>query len=206
MTNPLRTIIIGVGEFLLLAIFALIAPLFVFLDVAVLGVGVTEYSVTEMSQSALLLASASAFWWLAWRHSQSRGFFMLVAGFFSCMLIRELDAFLDYISHGFWLWPALVVALGTIGFVAVYCQDRVVEPMASFIDTKPCLHIEFGLIVVLVFSRIFGSGKLVWKLVLSEGYINMAKSAIQEGIELFGYLFIAYGAYLLLRKKRSAPE
>jgi hypothetical protein len=200
MTNSFRTIIIGAGEFLLLALFAVIPPLFLVIDVVVLESGVTETSVTEVSQSALLLIAASAYWWMAYRCLQSRGFFMLVAGFFSCMLIRELDVFLDHIWHGFWIWPALLVALGTIGFVAFCCKNRVVKPMASFVDTKPCLYIEFGLVVVLVFSRIFGSGKLVWKLVLREGYLNMAKSAIQEGIELFGYLFIAYGAFLLLRK------
>ncbi len=173
-------------------------------DVVMIGHGVPEDSVTEMTQAALLLISAALFGCSAWREPGTRGFFVLVAGFFLCMLVRELDEFLDEVWHGFWLVPALGVAILTIALVLVLWRDSVLRPMAEFIDTKPYFHLLFGLIVVLVFSRIFGSGSLMWERIMGPDYTRISKAALQEGLELFGYVFIAYGSWLNLWRGRQA--
>lgn len=124
-----------------------------------------------------------------------------MAGFFSCALIRELDVYLVAIWHGFWLYPALVVALSTIAYVVLFCRTLVAVPMSNFIGTRPYFFIMVGLIVVLVFSRTFGSGALLWKALLGVAYSSSFRSAIQEGLELFGYLLIAYGSTVFFFKR-----
>ncbi len=198
------TIARAVGEFLLLVLFALLPPLSVFLDSAVIGEGVSEESLTEYTQQGILLLAALLFWYGSRRRPDARGFYLLVAGFFACALIRELDSYLDLILHGFWIWPANLLALGTIIHVRRHCRGTVLQPMAAFVGTKPYFHMLFGLVVVLVFSRVFGSGTLLWVPLLGETYTHGFKSGLQEGLELFGYLFIGYSACLTIIRDARA--
>ena len=203
MSNPITTIAIGIGEFILLSLLTVVPPLFVAIDAIIIGDGVSEISLTEFAQEILILASALLFVYGAWRHPASRGFFVLGSGVFFCMLIRELDGFLDQIYKGFWVWPGMVVITFSSFYAITFCRHKIVAPTSAFIDTKPYFHMVFGLIVVLVFSRIFGSGTLLLKHLNISDYNHVFKSAIQEGLELFGYLFITYGSFLLIRRKRT---
>lgn len=188
-------------EFFFLAFLSLAAPLIVAVDVIIIGHEVPEASVTEFTQEGLLFLSGLLFALIAWRHEDQRGFYTLAAGFFGCMLVREMDSWFDMISHGFWLWPALFVAAASITSTMLFWRDTVVQPLAAFIDTKPYFFVIFGLIIVLVFSRTFGSGELLWRHV---GEYNSGwKTMIQEGLELFGYIYIAYGSSLLFRHKNT---
>jgi hypothetical protein len=196
-------IVRSIGEFFLLSLLSLTVPGFVFIDSVIIGDGVGESSITEFVQETLLMVSAMCFGYAAWRHKDSRGFFVLIAGFFSCLLVRELDSFFDNFRHGFWFWPALLVALISITYVMVYCRDTVLGAMADFVDSRPYFFIIFGLVIVLVFSRVFGSGEILWKHMMTSDYENVYKRALQEGLELLGYIYIAYGTFLTLWDKRS---
>ena len=83
-----------------------------------IGHGVTEHSLTELAQEALILISAILFWVGARQHPTVRSLLVLFAGLFGCMFIRELDALFDKIFHGFWIYPALLLAAGTILYAA----------------------------------------------------------------------------------------
>lgn len=196
-----KKIVSGINEFLLLTLLSVLPPLAVYLDIVVIGHGVPEASVTEFIQETLILASAMAFWACAWRNPAARGFLVLVAGFFSCMLIRELEGLLDVIWKGFWVWPAVLVAAASVSYVFFYCHDTVVRAMSDFIESKPYFYLLFGLLVILVFSRVFGSGNLLWEHLVAD-YTHAYKSALQEGLELFGYFFVAYGSWLFYQSQK----
>lgn len=198
MTTPSARLATAAGEFLLLAVLALVPAALVYIDVAVIGNEFGELSVTEITQETLLLITALIYWYGAWRHPNRRGFLLLVAGFLSCALIRELGDFLDAVWQGFWFWPAILLALGTIASVVACCRTSVTGPMSRFVQTKPYYFLTIGLIVLLVFSRTFGSGGLLWKDLLGARYTPQFKNALQEGLELLGYLFIAYGSFVFL--------
>jgi hypothetical protein len=191
-------IVRSIGEFFLLSLLSLIVPGLVFIDSVIIGDGVGESSITEFTQETLLSISAMCFGYAAWRHENSRGFFMLIAGFFSCLLVRELDSVFDSIRHGFWFWPALLVALVSITSVMIYCRDTVFGAMVDFVDSRPYFFIIFGLVIVLFFSRVFGSGEILWKHLMSSDYETLYKRALQEGLELLGYIYVAYGSFLIL--------
>jgi hypothetical protein len=195
-------------EYLFLAILMLVPPLCVYLDITVLDASrVSEKSITEYTQEFMILASALAFWLGAVRQPGSRGFLLLVAGFFSSMFLREMDSLFDHVFHGFWFWPTLLLAAAVIAHVVMRCRNTVLGPMADFIDTKPFYHIMFGLLVVLVFSRTFASKGFLWNHLEDQNFPHGLKSIMQEGIELMGYGFIAYGAFLFLRgiRENQAP-
>lgn len=191
------------GEAFFLALLAAVVPFLVVIDVAVLEHGIREISVTELTQEALLAFAAGSFGYAAFRRPEARGFLVLAAGFLTCMLIRELDGIWDKIWHGFWFWPALLTAVASIGSTVRFWRDSVIGPMAGFVGTKAYVHLLIGLLTVLLFSRIFGSGNLLWKQLLGTAYSSVFRGALQEGIELFGYLFIAYGAFRMLRRRES---
>lgn len=195
MQSPLKIISQAVVEFLILVFFALLPLLGVYIDLVILGNDLGEVSVTEIAQETLLLASAIIFWYGALKKPTSRGFLVLVAGFFSCLFIREMDQFLDEIWHGFWFWPALFMALFSIGYTRFFAKNTSFKSLIDFIKTKPYFLILIGMIVLIVLSRTFGSGNLLWhNLPLEEGASFLVKTAVQEGLELFGYAFIFYGA------------
>ncbi len=193
------TVLRGVGEFFVLVAMAIVVPAMVYFDIAVLGNTVGEVSATEITQELLVFMTASIFWYKAYREPAARGFWVLVAGFFTCILIREMDFLLDGIVHGFWVWPGTLVAVVSIFLASVPFKGRVLQPMAAYVGTKPYFFMIVGLAVLLVFSRIFGSGNLLWERLLGAGYSANFKSALQEGLELLGYFLIGYSAVLSSR-------
>jgi hypothetical protein len=86
----------------------------VWLDIAVFHTEILEISFTEITQELMLTLCAVMFWTAPGRDRKG-GFEFLTAGFFTCLLIRELDGLLDPISHSAWLWPFLAVAAIAIG-------------------------------------------------------------------------------------------
>jgi hypothetical protein len=70
------------------------------------------------------------------------------------------------------------------------------KPMLDHMDSKNFVHITLGLILILIFSRIFGSGQL-WRDIMGDDYSIIYKTVIQEGIELLGYIFVLYGSILV---------
>lgn len=201
MQSPFKKIATAVAEFFVLLFMALLPVVTVYTDVVVLGGTLTEISVTEILQETLLLLSAVFFCYGVWKKPAARGFLVLVAGFYGCMFIRETDELLDYIWHGFWVWPALLLAFGSIAYARFCVKGTTLQPMLSFINTKPYVFILIGLIILLVFSRTFGSGNLLWDDALPHGDSSLVKTVVQEGVELLGYTFVFYGSLIFQWRK-----
>lgn len=181
-----------VGWFLLLAVASLVPALTVYVDM-MLFQRVAETGVTETLQHALVLVTASIFLYRAFVLPDQRGFLLLVAGFFFVVFIRETDGFLDAVRHGFWLYPALVTTL-VFCVLAARCRQTILEPMLAFAHSNQGVILSIGLAVLLVFSRVFGTGSL-WEVILSDrSTAVLVKTVVQEGLELLGYLLIFLGA------------
>jgi len=201
--DPVRRIAAGAGEVLILCLLVLISPAAIGIDLFFLENTLQDSSVTESMQEGLLLASALVFWFHASRNPEERGFLVLVAGFLTCMLIREFDFLFDRIGPGFWQWPAVMTAALSIGYASRTGRGTIVEPMARFMESRTYVHLAIGLVIVIVFSRVFGSGNLLWENIIVE-YQHLYKSVIQEGLELLGYVFVAWGSFLTLRRGTGA--
>lgn len=188
----------AVADFLFLMILIVAVPLALFVDCRMSGHGIREASITEISQETLILLAAVLFWREARRSPSSRGFLILAGGFFACMFIRELDFVFDEVCHGFWLCPAILTALASVAVALAYRQT-ILSSMADFFASRSSVYVSIGLLIVFVFSRLFGSHWL-WGEAMGADYKSDYKSIIQEGLELFGYGFIFFGAHLLRRE------
>jgi hypothetical protein len=122
--SSIMMVLHSAGEFAVLAMTAASVPLIVYIDSVVLGDGVSELSITEIAQEVLLLLSAFLFFVAAIRHPESRGFFVLVGGFFIAMLVRELDFLFDVIHHGSWLYAAISTTAASIAKIMTQCSGR----------------------------------------------------------------------------------
>lgn len=179
------------------------------LDVMVFHNGVAENGATELMQSSILALNVLMFGHLAYLYPQSRGCFVLVMGFFGTMLIRELDGLFDHIRHGFWKYPAWALTLGCIGYARFIVAGTVLSPLAALVRSRQFTAICYGLVIVLLFSRIFGNGHL-WHAILGEHFVRVAENVAEEGIELLGYgiLFCGCVGYYvgLYRSEKAAAR
>jgi hypothetical protein len=163
----------------------------------------SERSLTELFQQLLLLASVVIFIWSAKKVEESRTLFILVSGFFCCMFLRELDYYFDMIIHGFWFYPTLLLASSVILY-SIKHSGLLMSSVRSFSQTKAYFNILIGLVIIMVFSRLFGSSTL-WKEVMNDDYHHIYKTIIQEGLELFGYVFVFIGSfYQLISVRKNA--
>jgi hypothetical protein len=93
--------------------------------------------------------------------------------------------------------------------IAVFKTDTLAA-LAQFIRTPAFGAVATGL-GVLIFSRVFGMGDL-WHLILKDGYARLAKTTVEEGVELLTYaLWLAAcieHAYAMARARldSSAPR
>jgi hypothetical protein len=182
MHHDLKTASLGV---LLRLVLVGVAFAMLWLDIAVYRTDILEVSFTEITQELMLFVCAMLFW-LAAGSAQQRGFKILAGGFFACLLMRELDGLFDPISHSAWCWPFSLIALICMG-LAFRPANRAdtFQALAAFTRTPAFGALSTGL-AVLVFSRIFGMGAL-WHLILDDGYARLAKTTVEEGIELLTY-------------------
>jgi hypothetical protein len=186
-----RLIAIGL-EFVMLAVMIALVPVIVYIDVTILSDSMSEESLTEFLHNALLFVSIAFIVAGAFKFALARGYLLLVATFFSCLFIRECDALFDQIWQGFWIIPALGVL--TLGIVLVYRnRGTLTEPLLRHFETRPATFIYIGVLLLLIFTRLFGTGSL-WEAVMGSSYNSSYKTAIQEGLELMSYTLIAYGS------------
>lgn len=195
-------------SFLVLVLAMLWVPVAVLLDVVVIGHGMPELSVTEISQEMALLVSSVLMYALVLKLPAQRGFLLLVAGLLLSMFIRELDYLFDQISHGFWKFPVTLVVISTFALAALF-RKTVLPAMAEATRSVPFAYILAGLAVVLFFSRVFGTGSL-WGAILDAGAgVNapaLVKNSVQEGLELLGYVLILYGSVLFFLQHRRSVQ
>lgn len=199
--NDLKIASLGV---LLRLVLVGIAFAMIWLDIAVFRTQILEVSFTEITQEVMLFACALLFW-RAPGSSQERGFRILAGGFFACLLMRELDGLFDPISHSAWCWPFSLIALVCISLAFKPAhRSHTLVALASFARTPAFGAFSTGL-GILVFSRIFGMGVL-WHLVLDDGYARLAKTTVEEGVELLTYsMWLAASTeYFLLQRASQA--
>ncbi|WP_128080617.1 hypothetical protein [Salinivibrio socompensis] len=103
-----RTVLKGAGQFFAIALYLAGVAGIVHYSVASHNVA-SESSLIELSQLILLAATVFTFRRVAKLSKPLHHAAGLMSAFFLVLMIRELDATLDIVMHGFWKFPALVV-------------------------------------------------------------------------------------------------
>ncbi|WP_167482744.1 hypothetical protein [Enterovibrio baiacu] len=207
--NRNKVILQSIVQFFVLAVLVSLPILIVRTDVLILKNGLSERSLTEYSEQILLAATVYCYLFVAYAQPACRRFMALVSGFFAVLLIRELDLFFDEaISHGFWVYPATFVAASALIY-ALSNREETMKGFNAFVSHKEFPLLSFGLVLLLVFSRLFGMGSL-WEDALGDGYVRVVKNMVEEGTELMAYFIILYSSarYVLSihRTQRELPQ
>ena len=161
----------------------------------------TEKAPTEIAQSIVLATAVLLSFWAARQNRPAREAFVLVGGLLGCMLIREQDYFLDMLWHGCWKWPAIILAFSCIAY-ALRSPARTVSSLALLIRKRGFPTLLTGLVIVLAYSRMFGT-TLLWKTLMPYGDWRIAKYAVEESSELLGYLLILLAIVILRLNKKQ---
>ncbi len=165
---------------------------------------ITEKSPVEYIGQLLLSLNIVFFLIIAASQPSHRRFALLTAGFFSCLLIRELDAFFDEIVHGFWKYPAILLAAITV-FYASRSPTETIRGLAFFVQTPYFGIVATGMALLMVFSRLFGMG-IFWEMVMDDNYQRIVKNLVEEGTELMAYTIITYGNFKVYRYMQSEEK
>jgi len=195
------------SDILFMMLMSLVPALAAYTDLLGFGYILPEASVTETMQTLMLLSIMLMLSKLIEAHPGRRGAFLLMFSFFTCMLIRENDFFFDSIRHGSWRYPVALLVIGTLVYVYIKERDTVITPLLEFAESKSWPYVLTGLGLLLVMSRLFGSGQFIWNHLVQGIGRHELKTAIQEGMEFYGYLFCARGIdRYLLELEKAKPE
>lgn len=190
--QPLHPLIISSAYFFGLALLLAASAMVIHLEVTQISGNVGENSLVEYLQEGYLFITGSLFAAVAFKRSEQRGFAFLASAFFYIMLIRELDGLFDQISHGFWKYPAWLLATSAIGYAWSHKKTSI-EPLTKYINHKSYGLMLAGITTLLVFARIYGMGD-VWQGVMQENYMRSVKNLAEEGVELLAYSLIVFAA------------
>ncbi|WP_105902290.1 hypothetical protein [Vibrio gangliei] len=194
MQNHQNVLVIkrSVLRFLVLAVVVALPVICIRVDIFYFNNNLGEISLTEFLQEGMLFIATCLFASIAKNNPDVRHAYVLIAGFFACLLIRELDALFDLIYHGFWVVPALVVAASAIRF-ALTDKEKTVAGLSQHAQDKNNSSMMVGLAVLLIFSRLFGMGSL-WEGLLGDEFVRAVKNVAEEGTEVLGYALMFYSA------------
>lgn len=201
MTDYKRDILRLLNGLVPAAAICTIPAILIWLDTAVFGMDCSETGIVETAQSLVLLTTVTLLSILVKIAKPLRGGLILATGFFSTLLIREQDAFLDVVYHGFWVVPALAVTV----IALIYAWKYRLSIRDGLMDIRNNHHfaaLTLGLFLLLGYSRVFGN-KAIWKTICTNEFFA-AKHAAEEGTELVAYAVIMYWAicYFLDLSKR----
>ena len=182
-----------------------IPALLVLLDVSVFKFCCNEAGIVEPVQALCLLAISVLLAVAARRFPDFRGGFLLAAGFFLVLCIRENDQWLDFVWHGFWLYPALLVTALACA-LAARSSKTILPGIWRIIQDDLSSILAIGFFITVGFARMFGM-KPIWREAVGMDEYRVAKHVAEEGTELLGYALMLTWAILfvcnLVRENRA---
>ena len=157
----------------------------------------SEDSLTELVQVIFLLAGAILCLWQALVKKAHAAFFISVSAFFAISFFREFNNFMNtYIFDSSWQIPVYLIIFSYL-FYAYKRIPSILEDMTRFLPTHGFGVLTTGLLIVFIFSRLYGLHG-IWMDLLGENYIRDVKNISEEGIELLGYGIMLLGVIGLL--------
>lgn len=197
VSDLLRLMLELVERFVPFAIACAVPALLVLLDVAVFKFCCNEAGIVEPVQAVCLLLIAVLLSFAAVRFPSFRGGFLLASGFFLTLCVRENDQWLDLVRHGFWIYPAMLIA---VVFCALAARSRqtIWPGILRIVRCELSSVLAIGFFITVGFSRMFGM-KPVWREAVGLDDYRVAKHVAEEGTELLGYAIMLTWAILFVR-------
>lgn len=154
--------------------------------------GTSEFSPVEIMQPIIILVCGALMLWVAEYCPSQRPIAIPFGGLALAFFIRELDYFLDrFLIDN--LWQVLIGFPAAFVIVYTYRARRRLKIAWARIWPSPGMALLFaGAVILFGFVQFVGHEPL-WQSILGDSYVRVAKLAIEEFIELIGYLFWLIG-------------
>ena len=154
--------------------------------------GTSEFSPVEMIQIFILAVCGLLMGWVAKYSQAQRPLAFLFGGLALVFLIREMHFFFDrYLIDN--LWQVLVGVVGALLIAYCYRHRKRMNIALARIWPSPGLTLIFaGAVILFAYSILVGHEPL-WQAMLGEHYARIVKMAVEEFIELIGYMLWLIG-------------
>lgn len=164
--------------------------------------GTSEFSPIEIMQPFLLMICAGLMAWVAQHCPSQRPLAIALGGVALLCIIRELDYFLDrYLADN--LWQVLIGVTAPLIIVYTFRERRRFLIALARAWPSPGLALLFaGTVILFAFVQFVGHEPL-WQAILGDHYRRVAKLAVEEFIELAGYLLWLVGSIEYTFQARS---
>ena len=166
------------------------------------ALGTSEFSPLEMIQPLILIVCGLLMGWVAMNYVLQRPVAFAFGGLALAFTIFELDYFLDrYLIEN--LWQVLVGIAGALVIAYTYRQRKRLNIALARVWPSPALALMFaGAVINFGFVRLVGQEQL-WQAILGDDYRHVVKIAVEEFIELIGYLLWLVGSIEYTYQVRS---
>ena len=167
--------------------------------------GTSEFSPIEMIQPLILAICGLLMLWVAGNYASQRPVAVPFGGLALAFIIRELDYFFDrYLADN--LWQVLIGISGALVIAYTYRHRKRLVIALGRLWPSPALALLFaGAAVLFSFGQLVGHEPL-WQAILGEHYQRIVKLAVEEFIELIGYLFWLCGTIEYTVQVRSIMQ
>ena len=156
------------------------------------SLGTSEFSPIEIMQPVILAVCGLLMGWVAYYCPSQRPLAFAFGGLALAFLIRELDYFFDrYLIDN--LWQVLIAIAGALVIAYIYRHIRRLKIAIGRAWPSPGLVMLFnGAVILFAVVHLVGHEPL-WQSILGDDYRRLVKLAVEEFIELIGYLFWLIG-------------
>jgi len=151
----------------------------------------SENTFTEITQEVILFVLFLFYLFIGRKWKEISVISNFVSLFFLMAFIREFNFLIDK-----WIYPVLVV-LAIMGWLFYRDFKKIKQSCIRFFSLPASHWFISGLIITLVFSRLFGRSKF-WRLMYPDENYRLAKAATEEGIELLGDTLMLISAFEFL--------
>ena len=167
--------------------------------------GTSEFSMVEIIQLMLLLTCGLLMGWVARSSHTQRPLAILFGGLALVFLIRELHYFFDqYIIDN--LWQVLAGISGALLIAYSFRHLKRLNIALARIWPSPGLTLIFaGAVILFAYSTLVGHEPL-WQAMLGDAYARIIKLAVEEFIELIGYLLWLIGTIEYVYQSKALME
>lgn len=138
-----------------------------------------ELTFTEIGQETILFILFLFYLLIGMKWKEIRVISNFVALFFLMAFIREFNFLIDK-----WIYPVLLICALMI-WLFIRDFKKIKQASIRFFSVPASQWFLAGLLITMVFSRLFGRSKF-WRILYPDESYRLAKAATEEGIELLG--------------------
>lgn len=154
--------------------------------------GTSEFSPIELVQPLIIAVCGGLMAWVAYYCPSQRIIAIPFGGMALAFMIRELDYFLDrFVVDN--LWQVLIAVVAALVIVYTYRSRKRIRIAWARVWPSPGLALLFaGAAIQFSFALLVGHEPL-WMSIMGDDYQRIVKLAVEEFIELIGYLLWLIG-------------